>query len=47
MNQKGKREGVSYLKNKVKKIKYKKMTKQLNDTKHGDQAIFILKRKSV
>ena len=47
MNQKVKLDGFSYLKNKFKKIKYKKMTKQLNDTKHGDQAIFILKRKSV
>ena len=45
MNQKVKIDGVDYLKKKINKMKYKKLTKVLNATKKGDQAIFILKKK--
>ena len=44
MSQKKKLSGTSYLKNKLNKMKYKKMTKILNTTKKGDQVIFILKK---
>ena len=45
LNQKLKLDLVSYLKRKWDKIKYKRMTKILNATRRGDQAIFILKKK--
>ncbi len=45
MNQKVKLGGVSYLKKKIKKIKYRNLTKILNEKNLGDQAIFILKKK--
>ena len=44
MNQKQKLSGTRYLKKKLNKMKYKKMTKILNTTKKGDQVIFILKK---
>lgn len=45
MNQKVTLNGVSYMKRKIDKMKFKKLTKVLNATKKGDQAIFILKKK--
>ena len=44
MNQNINLDGVSYWKRIKNKMKYKKMTKVLNATKKGDQAIFILKK---